>query len=210
MNAQGSPFDLDYVPAQVMWSFMLAGVFDRHPDLQLVLTEVRADWLPATLAILDKRFTEGATHLLKSPTEYWHSNCWAGTTSIKQSEIRLRHEIGVDRMMFGRDFPHPESTWPNTWDWIRDAFSGVPEDEVRAIVGVNALTCYGIDPAPLQTIADRIGPRMEDLRTETHQVDPGILDHFALRAGYRKSYENIDADVVTDLFERDLAASMSR
>ena len=49
-------------------------------------------------------------------------------------------------MMFGRDFPHPESTWPNTWDWLRDAFSGVPEDDVRAIVGENALTCYRIDP----------------------------------------------------------------
>ena len=58
MSAQGSPFDLDYVPAQVMWSFMLAGVFDRFPELQLVLTEVRADWVPATLSILDKRFAD--------------------------------------------------------------------------------------------------------------------------------------------------------
>ena len=49
---------------------MLAGVFDRYPELQLVLTEVRADWLPATLAILDKRFANGATPLRKSPTEY--------------------------------------------------------------------------------------------------------------------------------------------
>ncbi len=210
MNAQGSPFDLDYVPAQVMWSFMLAGVFDRYPELQLVLTEVRADWLPATLAILDKRFADGATPLRKSPTEYWRSNCWAGTTSIKQSEVRLRHQIGVDRMMFGRDFPHPESTWPNTWDWLRDAFSGVPEDEVRAIVGENALACYAIDPTPMQAIADRIGPRIDDLLGDAHHVDPNIVDHFAQRAGYRKSYENIDVDVVSDLFEQDLAASSSR
>ena len=210
MVAEGSPFDLDLGPAQVMWSLMLAGVFDRYPTLQLVLTEVRADWVPATLALLDERFASGVTPLAKSPSEYWHSNVWAGVTSIKESEIRLRHEIGVDRMMFGRDFPHPEATWPNTWDWIRDAFAEVPEHEVRAILGENALKCYGIDPNPMLEIAAKIGPRLEDLIGGTHPVDPRILDHFASRAGYRKSYENIDVEAVSQLFEQDLAASTSR
>jgi len=32
-----------------MWQLMLGGVFDRHPNLKLMMTEVRADWIPATL-----------------------------------------------------------------------------------------------------------------------------------------------------------------
>jgi len=170
-NDEGSPLDLDYIPARAMWTLMLAGVFDRYPTLQLALTEVRADWVPATLAVLNEYLASGETPLKKRPSEYWQSNCWAGASAIKQSEVRLRHEIGVDRMMFGRDYPHPESTWPNTWDWLRDALAGVPEDDVRAIVGENALRCYGLDASPLRLIADRIGPSLDDLLGR-HDVDP--------------------------------------
>jgi predicted TIM-barrel fold metal-dependent hydrolase len=207
LNTRGGPLDLDYIPAQVMWTLMLVGLFDRYPDLQLALTEVRADWVPGILAVLDERYARGDTPLKKSPTEYWRSNCWAGASSIKQSEVRLRREIGVDRIMFGRDFPHPESTWPNTFDWLREAFVGVPDDEVRAMVGENAIRCYGLDRTALQTVADRIGPPSSTLLSTTAQVDPRIVDHFAERAGYRKSYEVIDPAVVAEMFQKDLEAT---
>lgn len=204
LNTKGGPLDLDYIPARVMWTLMLGGVFDRYPKLQLALTEVRSDWVPATLALLDEKYRLGDTPLKKSPSEYWRSNCWAGASSIKQSEVRLRHEIGVDRMMFGRDYPHPESTWPNTFDWFREAFAGLPIDEIRAIVGDNAIRCYGLDRATLQAVADRIGPRLEDLSLDA-EVDPRIVDHFDKRAGYRKTYEKIDSAEVSSMFLDDLA-----
>ena len=46
--------------------------------------------------------------------------------------LKQRHEIGIDNLCFGRDYPHPEGTWPNTLDWLHDAFAGVPENELRA------------------------------------------------------------------------------
>jgi len=208
LNTKGGPLDLDYIPARVTWSLMLGGVFDRYPNLQLALTECRSDWVPAMLALLDESYRRGDTPLKKSPSEYWHGNCWAGASSIKASEVRLRHEIGVDRIMFGRDYPHPESTWPNTFDWFREAFTGMPIDEIRAIVGDNAIRCYGLDRERLQTVADRIGPSLDDLRLES-EVDPRIVDHFAKRAGYRKSYEKIDEVEVSALFVEDLEATSS-
>jgi hypothetical protein len=36
----------------------------------------------------------------------------------------MRHGIGVNRLIFGADYPHSEATWPNTRDRIRDAFAG--------------------------------------------------------------------------------------
>ncbi len=48
-------------PRRIFWQLMLSGVFDRHPDLRLVFTEIRADWVPETLAVLDRYFS-GRTH----------------------------------------------------------------------------------------------------------------------------------------------------
>ena len=56
-------FFSDVRPRRAMWQLMLGGVFDRHPGLRLVMTEVRADWLPATLRYLDSVFARCRGHL---------------------------------------------------------------------------------------------------------------------------------------------------
>ncbi|HMG44241.1 MAG TPA: amidohydrolase family protein [Acidimicrobiales bacterium] len=208
-GVEGSPFELDLIPRQVMWSLMLGGVFDRHPGLQLALTEVRADWVPATLDLLDARFEQGGTPLARKPSEYWEQNCWAAVSSIKHSEVRLRAEIGIDRMMFGRDYPHFEGTWPNTWDWIRDTLRDVPEDELRLLLGENAVRCYGLDREKLAAVAERIGPRPSDLLGE-HHVDPRVVANLHIRGGGTTSYEQIDRAEVSGLFEEDLAGVTGR
>lgn len=79
--------------------------------------------------------------------------------------MERRHEIGVPTIGFGRDYPHSEGTWPNTLEWLRDAFAGVPEDEVRRMTSINAARVYGFDLDALQKIADRVGPTVEELAT---------------------------------------------
>jgi predicted TIM-barrel fold metal-dependent hydrolase len=208
-NAEGSPFASNFVPQHILWSLMAAGVFDRYPGLHLALTEVRADWIPETLSVLDARFDAGDTPLQRKPSEYWASNCFAAVSSIKRSEVRLRASIGVDRMMFGRDYPHPEGTWPNTWEWLRDALAGVPEPEVRALIGENALDCYDLDAEQLTAVAARIGPRPSDIFTNA-PVDPRKVEHFDRRGGYFKSMEHIDAAQIESLFDADMAGVAQR
>ena len=67
---------------QAMWQMMLGGVFDRHPTLKLMLTEVRADWIPATLQFLDRVFEEHRAELPapRKPSEWWDSNGLAGVS----------------------------------------------------------------------------------------------------------------------------------
>ena len=77
---------------------------------------------------------------------------------MPQAETQMRHAIGIDRVMWGSDYPHVEGTWPHTWRFLTQAFNGVPETEVRKMVGENALACYGFDPAELAPVAARIGP----------------------------------------------------
>ena len=189
-----------------MWQLMLGGVFDRHPRLRYVPTEIRLDWVPATLAHLDGLWAEHRHELpaQRRPSEYWHSNCLSGASFIHKAEVEMRHEIGVETMLFGRDYPHPESTWPHTREWLRDAFEGVPDDELRLMLGENAVRFFDLDRARLAEIARRVGPTIDELHAGG-PVQPDLMDNFALRGGYLKPAEGdtrmalLDAELQKDL-----------
>ena len=130
-----------------MWQMMLGGVFDRFPGLKVILTEIRLDWIPATLAHLDEAYEQHRDQMpaKRKPSEYWRTNFLAGASFIHKSEVEHRHELGVETILFGRDFPHPEGTWPHTREFLRAAFAGVPEDELRLMLGLNGIRFLGLD-----------------------------------------------------------------
>jgi len=190
-----------------MWQLMLGGVFDRHPGLKLVLTEIRVDWIPATLRHLDAVFDAHRDDLPaeRRPSEHWQTSCLAGASFIHKAEVEMRHEIGIDTISFGRDFPHPESTWPHTKEWLRDAFAGVPEDELRLMLGENAIRFLGLDRARLAELARRIGPSVDDVLGHGGEVDQRLIDSFAARGGYLKPAEGGSRlDEVDALLQGDL------
>jgi predicted TIM-barrel fold metal-dependent hydrolase len=196
-----------------MWQMMLGGVFDRHPGLRLVLTEIRLDWIPSTLEHLDELFAERGDELpaTRTPSEYWHANCLAGASFIHQAEVGIREQVGVETILFGRDFPHAESTWPNTRDWLRLAFEGVPEHDARLMLGENAIRFFGLDRQRLVDIAKRIGPSIDDVVRGTWDVRPELLESFQTRGGFFKPLEG-DAKIpeVAVLIDEDVAAVGSR
>jgi predicted TIM-barrel fold metal-dependent hydrolase len=202
-----SEFFSDIKARQPMWQMMYGGVFDRYPNVRLVATEIRLDWLPSNLAFLDSLYDEHRADIpaQRRPSEYWRAHCLTGASFVHKAEIEMRDEIGVETILFGRDYPHPEGTWPNTPDWLKDAFGDVPESEVRAMLGENGIRFFGLDRAPLAAIADKIGPTMADLTGAA--VDPELVGVFDVRGGYLKPSEG-DARIpeITPMVDADLAA----
>ena len=97
------------------------------------------------------------------PSDYCRRNCWIGASALfDEGSTAVRHEIGIDRVMWGTDYPHPEGSWPKTHEKLVTYMKGLPEVEIDAMLGANALNCYDIDPAPLREIAARIGPLKSD------------------------------------------------
>jgi hypothetical protein len=208
VEALTKEFFLDLLPRRPMWQLMLSGVFDRHPDLKLLLTEIRADWLPAQLHHLDALYEEHRRDLkaARRPSEYWHSNGLTSLSFAHRAEVEMRDEIGVETIGFGRDYPHPEGTWPNTERWLQEAFAGVPERELRMMLGENAIRFFGLDAVHLDEIAARVGPTVDDVLGTHPEIDPALLAHFDLRGGYLKPWEG-DARLpeIDPLIREDLA-----
>ena len=199
-----SPLALSLHPQQAMWRVMLAGVFDRYPSLKLVLTEVRADWVPAMLAHLDQQFAERAVDCELKPSEYYARNCAVTPSAPHLAEVEILEQIGVPQFMFGADLPHPESTWPNTRQWIGDAFRDVPEDQLRMILGENAIRIYNLDRAPFDKAAARLGTTRSDVFTG-EVLDDRLLENFDARAGYRRPIDELDTEQIDALLHPDLA-----
>ncbi len=155
--------------AALLWS----GAFERHPGLQFILTETGCSWILETLRLLEfkadlpffQHFTKG---LSLRPTEYFQRQCHLGASFLAPHEAVDRHRIGVDKLMWGSDYPHLEGTWPNTLDALRGTFGEMPVHEIRQILGGNAQAVYGFDADLLAPIGAKVGPSLEDvLSTDT-------------------------------------------
>jgi predicted TIM-barrel fold metal-dependent hydrolase len=186
-DVAGDLFDSIFQSRKPLWQLMAGGVLDRHPRLRVVLAEQHADWLPATLAYLDRQHAAGEFDVPRPPSEYWRSGSFAVTcTAVRRSDLESRHEVGVERMMFGTDYPHMEGTWPNTRDWLRATFVDVPEAEARAILGENAVDLYGLDRKVLAAVAAEVGPTPAEILDGDHRIDPRLIEQFHRRSGYSK------------------------
>lgn len=206
-SSRRSPNALGMEPRRAMWQLMMGGVFDRHPRLKLVMTEIRAEWLPATLHHLDKQFIALNNHTLKrKPSEYFLENCYVTPSSPKLEEIQMRHDIGVERFLFGSDYPHPEGTWPNTWQWLASIFDGVPIAEMRKILGGNAIECYQLDKQKMHAIAAKIGPSPGVIKNALNSVSPELIMDFDRRGLFKVPPEVVDPAAIDHLLSEDLAS----
>jgi Amidohydrolase len=125
----------------------------------------------------------------RKPSEYWQTNGPTSLSFVHKAEVSMRHEIGIETISFGRDYPHPEGTWPNTKQWLSDAFASVPDHELRLMLGENAIRVLDLHRAPLAEIASRIGPTIEDITGRADELDPRLVGHFDTRGGYLKAAE---------------------
>jgi predicted TIM-barrel fold metal-dependent hydrolase len=129
-----------------------AGVLERYPRLKVAAVEFELAWVPYFLRMLDYVYIERqqqATYRFKDqmlPSDFFHRQI---AVSFQEDElgIQWRHLIGVDQLMWGSDYPHAESTWPQSQDILERILTGVPEGEKAQIAGANAARLYGFDEA---------------------------------------------------------------
>jgi predicted TIM-barrel fold metal-dependent hydrolase len=160
-------------------------VFERHPDLKLVITEQYEGWWTTTKAELDAIYLRfglrGRPRLPKLPGEYMRTNVFLGasfpSTFLAEEAYRDGYAANV---LWGRDYPHVEGTFHVAIDGtgetvtrqaLRHVLSRIPAPEARMIAGENAVRALGLDGDALAAVAARIGaPTSAELTTPLDAV----------------------------------------
>ena len=156
---------------------MLSGVFERFPRLKFVMTEQGCAWLPPLLKQLDGLLASvrdrGAVgelrfkpeHILpKSATEYFRQSVWLGVSFPRIADVVAgREKLGIDKIMWGSDYPHDEGTYPYTTLSLRQIFHDWPEGDLRQVLAGNAAALYGFDLGALAGPASRLGPTVSEV-----------------------------------------------
>ena len=143
-----------FYPALSMCDMIFSGVFERYPRLMVAIVEFELSWAPHLLTTMEYTYrerVEEAIYRFKDgmrPSDFFHRNI---VLSFQEDGIgiRLRDLIGVDNMMWGSDYPHSESTFPQSRKILSEILAGVPEEEQAKIVGGNTARVYGFDVAQL-------------------------------------------------------------
>ncbi|MET1002112.1 MAG: amidohydrolase family protein, partial [Acidimicrobiia bacterium] len=120
-----------YFAHRPLWFLIWGGVLERFPRMKLVFTESRADWIPSTLTYLDAIYSQRYfSHIRETvklkPSEYWERQCYVAASFMGPDESALRYDIGLEKMMWGADYPHTEGTWPRTRKSLARCFNGIP------------------------------------------------------------------------------------
>ena len=132
---------------------ILAGVFERFPKLKIFWAETQMGWLPYFYEQLDDIYKRsrhwierdfGLAPLKRKPSEYIREHCWWGFI-YDPIGLRLRHDINIDRIMWGNDFPHSAGDWPHSRQVIKDMFEGIPEDEQQKMLVSNAVEFFHLE-----------------------------------------------------------------
>lgn len=192
---------------RILWQMMWGGVLDRFPKLKVAITEIHGDWAPATLEYLDEQYEKGKTPLKMPPSEYFKRNFAIGASLMRHTDVEARHKLGLDKLMFGTDYPHMEGSWPNTLAWIQCVLGNVPENEARMILGENSINFFGLDREYLKAAALRYGPFPADVFGQT--PDPILVRHLHFRGGLDKHVSYESREKLMEFFDEDVRGALA-
>ncbi len=165
--------EVHFVSRRALWQMTFGGAFVRFPELRLILTEQGSDGYTEALTLLDSSYyatlQERETPFIRDllpepPSFYLRRNCYVGASFMSRHEAEGTIDDDIwENMMWGRDYPHPEGTWPYTLASMQKTFGGLPVEPVRAILGETAARELGLDQDALVSVAAEIGPTLEQV-----------------------------------------------
>jgi predicted TIM-barrel fold metal-dependent hydrolase len=131
-----------------VWS----GVAVRFPELRIVMSEGGIGWVPMLADRLDyiiewSGYGDAWPSSDLSPTDVLLRNFWFCTLD-DPSIWPIRDRIGVEHVMVEVDYPHADSTWPDTAALLDERLAALPPDEARMVRSGNAATLFRHPPPP--------------------------------------------------------------
>jgi predicted TIM-barrel fold metal-dependent hydrolase len=128
-------------------NLIFTGVFERFPGLHVSMIEIGVGWVPHFLEQMDDKYWRnrswGQLPIAEPPSYYWHRNMSA-TFITDRVGLTLRHEAGVDNIMWSTDYPHHGNDWPYSRKVIDETMASIPAEEKAKIIGGNAVRIFNL------------------------------------------------------------------
>jgi predicted TIM-barrel fold metal-dependent hydrolase len=129
---------------------IFSGVLERYPGLRIISAENDIGWVAHLLARMDHAFVRKGPRypsvlrgdLLPSELFKRQIRC---TFMDDRAGILTREITGPDVLMWASDYPHDDSTWPESQKVLERLLTGVPEAERHRIVYANAASLFGLN-----------------------------------------------------------------
>jgi predicted TIM-barrel fold metal-dependent hydrolase len=140
--------------ANALFELVFYGVLERNPQLKIVSVENEAGWLPWIVQQWDyyyRRFRGvNPPPFNKDPREYIHDQvyCCFFNDSVAGHNLEW---WGQDNVMWSNDFPHPNSTWPNSLKIIKRDIGHLPVETQTKVLAGNVSRLYNLDLAKIPT-----------------------------------------------------------
>jgi hypothetical protein len=139
-NAMGSL--LDYV---------FSGTLDKYPQLTLAYSEGQVGWMPYIFERADKLWEERndnsfGSWLPNPPSSYIPGRVY-GCIFDDATGLRNRDVIGMDQICFETDYPHADSTFPESKEVLTKISlqSGLNDEETYKLARGNAIRAFGLE-----------------------------------------------------------------
>jgi predicted TIM-barrel fold metal-dependent hydrolase len=183
-----------------MSHLIVGGVFERHPELTVVWTEMPGlrwavedlERMTRQLRIVQTRYADVARQLnfatvfstattdalSLTPLEYFQRNCYIGASLLSPYEVHWIDVLGAERIMWGHDFPHPEGAAGHTVDGLRANFADTDDATCRMLLAGTAAEVYKFDLDALTPIAARVGPPVDAVHTPLAEAPNAVGSPF--------------------------------
>jgi predicted TIM-barrel fold metal-dependent hydrolase len=134
--------------AMALADWLFSGVLARFPELRVCFAEGQIGWMPYLVERADKLWEKGDVwagkdgRLPRPPSSYLRQVY--GCVYDDEHGLASRHVVGVDRITFETDYPHQDSTWPNTRAAVERFADQLTDDELRMVLRDNARDLLGL------------------------------------------------------------------
>jgi predicted TIM-barrel fold metal-dependent hydrolase len=140
------PMNIVQAAADLLWSPVLR----KFRDLKVALSEGGIGWIPYFFDRVDWIYTRhhrwtGQDFGDQLPSQFFRER-FVTCFIDDPSGIPNRHRVGIDTITWECDYPHSDTTWPTSPEYLMKSLDGVPDDEIDKITHRNAARHFRFDP----------------------------------------------------------------
>lgn len=129
--------------------FLWSGRLVTFPNLKLAYSESQIGWIPFLLERVDSKWRDARSWLgdggLPEPPSYYYRRQVYGCFFNDRFGVKSYEDVGVDNITFETDYPHTDSTWPDTQKLAEELMAGLPDDVIYKMMRGNAIRLLSLD-----------------------------------------------------------------